>query len=74
MSNPYVFEDCVLTAKGLEALKSTPSSISGKSLGQSLQDAAKAGAIESVKKLSGQVLSVGVNIATKAVMAHFHGG
>lgn len=73
MSSPYVFEDCVLTAKGLEALKATPASIGGKSLGQSLQDAAKTGAMDALKKLSGQVLSVGMHMVTKAAMSHLHG-
>ena len=71
LGKPSTFEECVLTAKGLEALKATPKSIaSGKSIGQSLQDAAKNGALESIKKLSGEALSAGVHLAVGVAKAH----
>jgi hypothetical protein len=71
LGRPSTYEECVLTAKGLEALKATPKSIAGgKSIGQSLQDAAKKGALDSIKKLSGEALSAGVHLAVGAARAH----
>lgn len=74
VDRPFTFENCVLTAKGLEALKATPISIAnGKSIGQSLQDAAKNGALEPIKKLSGEALSAGVHLVIGAAKAHLPG-
>lgn len=69
--SPYTFTECVLTAKGLEVLKAVPTSIkTQQSIGQSLQDAAKRGAIDSIKKLTGEALSTGVHIAIGVARAH----
>lgn len=70
-SSPLTFEECVLTAKGLEVLKAVPKSIgSSKSIGQSLQEAAKKGAMDSVKKLAGEALSAGTHLAVGFAKAH----
>jgi len=69
--SPYTFTECVLTAKGLEVLKAVPKSIStGQSIGQSLQEAAKRGAIDSIKKLTGEALSTGVHLAIGVARTH----
>lgn len=73
LNGRYTYDGCVLTAKGLEVLKSTPSSLGGKSFGQSLQEAAKQGSIETIKKITGEALSVGLGIVTKAAMSHLTG-
>ncbi|TFF13723.1 hypothetical protein EXW72_08340 [Pseudomonas sp. BCA14] len=57
--NRFVFEDCVLTAKGLEVLKATPDSLTESSIGSQLQDAAKSGLVDSVKTLVGKALAIG---------------
>jgi hypothetical protein len=68
---PLTFEDCVLTAKGLEVLKSVPASIStSNSIGQSLQEAAKTGSLDAIKKLAGEALSTGVHLAVGIARAH----
>ncbi|TWI46313.1 hypothetical protein IQ22_04503 [Pseudomonas duriflava] len=55
--------DCVLTAKGLEALKATPTCLEG-SLGDRLLKAAEAGHISELRELTGKALSYGVSLAT----------
>ena len=61
-----LFENCVLTAKGLEVLKALPDSITGKTLGSQLQDAAKAGLLDSIKSLTGKALGVGASMTYAA--------
>ncbi len=71
---PLTFEECVLTAKGLEVLKSVPASIStSESIGQSLQKAAKNGALDTVKQLASEALSTGVHLAIGIAKAHLPG-
>jgi len=65
-SDLSVFEDCVLTAKGLEVLKALPDSITGKTLGSQLQDAAKNGLLDSVKSLTGKALGIGASMSYSA--------
>lgn len=65
-SDLSVFEGCVLTAKGLEVLKAVPDSITGKTLGSQLQDAAKNGLLESVKSLTGKALGIGASMSYSA--------
>ncbi|PVZ43944.1 hypothetical protein [Pseudomonas sp. CC120222-01a] len=61
------FEEVVLTAKGLEALKAVPSSLTkGPSLGDQLVDATKSGTKNILGSLAGEVLSVG----SRLVSAH----
>lgn len=67
--NPYTFHKCTLTAKGLEVLKAVPDSITGKTLGAQLQDAAKSGMLDSVKSLTGKALSAGAHMTFSAVAA-----
>ncbi|MEA5670441.1 hypothetical protein VA602_03705 [Pseudomonas sp. MH2] len=64
-----IFTQCVLTPKALEALKVTPTSLSTGSLGESLKEAAKSGALDAAKDLANQVISKGWNIATTAAMS-----
>lgn len=52
----------VLTAKGLEALKSVPSSLSGETLGTQLVEAAKAGTVDQLKALAGDAIGMGVRL------------
>ncbi len=60
--------NAVLTAKGLEALKALPTSLSaGPSLGDRLVDATKSGSKSILGSLAGEVLSVGSRLVT----AHF---
>jgi hypothetical protein len=66
-SYAYKFEDCILTAKTLEILKATPSTLSGESIGASLQEAAKGGMVEAIKTLANDALSKGFGLASKAV-------
>ena len=55
----------ILTAKGLEALKSTPASLtSGPSLGDQLVDATKSGTKSILGSIAGEVLSVGSRLVT----------
>ena len=55
--------DTVLTARGLEALKSVPDSLTGKeSLGAQLIDAAREGATGRVKELAGATIGAGVRL------------
>lgn len=65
----FTFHKCTLTAKGLEVLKAVPDSITGKSLGAQLQDAAKNGMLDSVKSLTGKALSAGAQITFSAASA-----
>lgn len=58
--------DAVLTAKGLEALKAVPASLTA-SLGDQLVDATKSGTKNILGSLAGEVLSVGSRLVT----AHF---
>ncbi|WP_409261164.1 hypothetical protein [Pseudomonas putida] len=60
--------NAVLTAKGLEALKAIPASLTaGPSLGDQLVDATKSGTKNILGSLAGEVLSVGSRLVT----AHF---
>jgi hypothetical protein len=68
-SDLSIFEDCVLTAKGLEVLKALPDSITGKTLGSQLQDAAKNGLMDSVKSLTGKALGIGASMSYNAAAA-----
>ncbi|WP_049818735.1 hypothetical protein [Pseudomonas taiwanensis] len=61
-----IFEDCVLTAKGLEVLKALPDSVTGKNFGSLLQDAAENGLLDSVKSLAGKALAVGASMSYSA--------
>lgn len=57
------FNGVVLTAKGLEALKAIPSSLSaGASLGDQLVEATQNGTKSILGRLSGEVISVGTRI------------
>ena len=59
------YHNCVLTAKGLEALKAFPKSLStGPSLGDKLVDATKSGTKSMLGSLAGEVLSVGSRLVT----------
>lgn len=59
------FSGAVLTAKGLEALKATPSSLNKEaSLGDQLVEATQSGTKSILGKLSGEVISVGTRIIT----------
>lgn len=62
----YLIRDCVLTAKGLEVLKAIPDSLSGESLGSQIQEAAKAGLMDTVKALAGKALGAGASITLSA--------
>ena len=61
-----IYEKCVLTAKGLEVLKALPDRLSGKTLGSQLQEATKAGIVDSVKSLTGKALGVGASMTYAA--------
>lgn len=64
------FDGVVLTAKGLEALKAVPASLTvGPSLGDQLVDATKSGTKNVVGRLAGEVLSVG----SRFVATHYLG-
>lgn len=52
-----IFDGCVLSPKGLEALKAVPPALSGKSFGDSLITAAKSGALDTVKGIAGEVVT-----------------
>ncbi|NIE73009.1 hypothetical protein F3J45_00825 [Pantoea sp. Ap-967] len=65
----YTFNKCTLTAKGLEVLKAVPDSITGKTLGAQLQDAAKSGMLDSVRSLTGKALSAGASMTFSAASA-----
>ncbi|MEE3507749.1 MULTISPECIES: hypothetical protein [unclassified Pseudomonas] len=68
-SHPCKFYECTLTAKGLEVLKAVPDSLSGKSIGSQLQEAAKAGLMGTVKSLTGKAFGIGVTMGYSAVLA-----
>jgi len=63
-----MFLGCTLTAKALEALKATPSTLSGESIGSSLQAAAKSGMVDAIKSLANDALSKGLTLATRAAI------
>ncbi|MDH4763425.1 hypothetical protein OMP44_11005 [Pseudomonas sp. CBMAI 2609] len=64
------WSETVLTAKGLESLKSVPDSLAGKeSLGSQLIDAARDGATTRLKDLASSVIGVGVQLSIGAVQA-----
>lgn len=52
----------VLTAKGLEALKSVPTSLSGETLGAQLVEAARTGTVDQLKALAGDAIGMGVRL------------
>ncbi|MCY4126216.1 MAG: hypothetical protein OXF59_13625, partial [Pseudomonas sp.] len=59
------FLNAVLTAKGLEALKAVPESLTaGPPLGDRLVDATKSGTKSILGSLAGEVLSVGSRLVT----------
>lgn len=64
-----IFSQCVLSPKALEALKATPASLSTGSLGESLKEAAKSGALDATKDLFNQAISKGWSIATTAIVS-----
>jgi len=68
-----IYEKCVLTAKGLEVLKALPDSITGKTLGSQLQEAAKAGLIDSMKSLTGKALGMGASMSYAAAASWMAG-
>ncbi|NBB11808.1 hypothetical protein [Pseudomonas sp. SLFW] len=59
-------QQCVLTAQALAALKAVPDSLTGKSIGSQLQEAARGGMIDSVKSLTGKALGIGVGMGYTA--------
>lgn len=61
-----IFKECVLSAKGLEVLK-TPDSLNGISIGAQLQKAAKDGVLSSVKSLTQKALGIGAQMGASAV-------
>lgn len=62
------FVDVVLTAKGLEALKAVPASLTASSsLGEQLIDATKSGTKSALGSLAGEVLSVGSRIFSNSL-------
>ncbi|NWB73918.1 hypothetical protein HX805_15770 [Pseudomonas sp. G5001] len=65
--NPHTYQ-CVLSAKALEALKSTPSNLGGDTLGSKIADAAKAG----TKSVLGELSSQALGIALSALTSQFH--
>lgn len=67
-SYAYTFERCTLTAKALEILKATPSSLGGETLGGTLAAAVKDGATSKLKDLASEVLSKGYGFATTAAI------
>lgn len=58
-----------LTAKALEVLKVNVDSLSGKTIGAQLQEATKAGLMDSVKSLTGRALSMGATMGISAAFA-----
>ena len=59
----YFYYGCVLTAKGLEVLKSTPDSIQVKtSLGESLAGAMRKGSIDTAIQLSNEAIKIGAGL------------
>lgn len=63
-----IFKECVLSAKGLEVLK-TPDSLNGASIGTQLQDAARDGVLSSVKSLTEKALGIGAQMSISAASA-----
>jgi len=63
-----LFLGCTLTAKALEALKATPSTLTGESIGASLQAAAKGGMVDAIKSLTNDALSKGLALASRAAI------
>ncbi|XCY77423.1 hypothetical protein QLG25_13970 [Pseudomonas sp. CBR-F] len=63
-----IFKGCVLSAKGLEVLK-TPNSLNGASIGTQLQDAARDGVLSSVKSLTEKALGIGAQMGISAASA-----
>lgn len=63
-----IFKECVLSAKGLEVLK-TPDSLSGASIGTQLQDAARDGVLSTVKSLTEKALGIGAQMGISAASA-----
>lgn len=62
-SHVYGFSRVVLSAKGLEVLKSTPSSITPRDgIGESLKDVLTQGKKESIRQVVGTILSQAVRI------------
>lgn len=60
--------DAVLTSKGLEVMKATPSSISGgPSLGDRLTDAVKEGGKETMRSLVSEALGIGARLISPLV-------
>ena len=59
--------EVVLTAKGLEALKSVPSSLSRETLGSQLVEAAKTGTVDQLKALAGDAIGAGVRLGVNWV-------
>lgn len=68
------FNECVLTAKALEVLKTKPKNIVGaESLGKQLADAVKEGAVSKIKELTSETLSKGLGAIFSAGMLMFGG-
>lgn len=61
-----IFRGCTLTAKALEVLKAVPDTLTGKSIGASLQAAASAGLMDTVKSLTGKALGIGASMGYSA--------
>jgi hypothetical protein len=60
--------DAVLTSKGLEVLKATPSSLAnGPSLGDQIKEAAKEGGKETMRGLVTEALSIGARLVSPLV-------
>lgn len=63
------FRDCVLSPKGLEALKAMPTSLSGQSLGDSLITAVQAGARDTLKGLVSELVTTSYRAVAGVVAA-----
>lgn len=64
-----IYKECVLSAKGLEALSIVPSSL-GASIGTRLSEAASAASKEGLKEFGKQALSVGAAMLIGYAQAH----
>lgn len=64
-----IYSHCVLTTKALEAMKSVPSTLTGESLGNSLAESARSGALDAAKGLANDVFTKGLSWATSAAMS-----
>lgn len=65
-----IFRGCVLSPKGLEALKAMPPNLSGESFGDSLRQAAKTGALDSLKGIASELVTQSYKAMLGIAAAH----